>query len=336
MGSYVELHARSAFSFLEGASTPEELIATAADSKMPAMALLDRDGVYGSARFHLAAQKLGIKAHIGAEVTVSSPKSKTRRQDSKFQIPESVITLPLLVRTRTGYQNLCRLITLMKLRVPKHAKPGECAVTRDELAAHAEGLICLTGGSDGPLAQSINHRGHREAEEAAERLIDIFGKENVYAELQRHFNRAEEARNHVLIEIARRLNLPLLVTNGVGYATRAQRQVADVFTCIRNHVRLETAGRLLSINSERFVKSAKEMVELFADLPEAVANTIELSSRLEFTMQDLGYEFPKYPVPPDETMTSFLRKRTYEGAHLRYGRNGAYARAEKQLEHELK
>src|SRR5437667_5630569 len=334
MANYIELHARSAFSFLEGASTPEALIGAGAELDMPAMALLDRDGVYGAPRFHMAAKKKRVKAHIGAEIAVSG---------FKFQVSSSnnrdVIYLPLLVRNRTGYQNLCRLITLMKLRVPKHAKPGECAVTRDELAAHAEGLICLTGGCDGPLAQSINHRGHREVEEAAERLIDIFGKGSVYAELQRHFNRAEEARNHALIEIARRLRLPLLATNGVGYATRAQRQVADVFTCIRNHVRLETAGRLLALNSERHVKSPKEMAQLFADLPEAIVNTVELSSRLEFTMQDLGYEFPKYSVPPDETMTSFLRQRTYEGARLRYaGRNGApsFARAQKQIEHELR
>src|SRR5206468_6500303 len=199
-----------------------------------------------------------------------------------------------------------------------------------------EGLVCLTGGTDGPLARDNQYSRHGNGQSTTECLIEIFGRENVYAELQRHFNRAEEARNHAVIEIARRLKLPLLATNGVCYATRAQRQVADVFTCIRNHVRLETAGRLLSINSETFVKSSKEMTELFADLPEAIANTSELSSRLEFTLKDLGYEFPKYPVPPGETMTSFLRKRTYEGARLRYGRNGAFARAEKQLEHELK
>ncbi|MGZ5435591.1 MAG: DNA polymerase III subunit alpha, partial [Pyrinomonadaceae bacterium] len=333
--NYVELHARSAFSFLRGAATPEELIAACAELNMPAMALLDNDGVYGAARFHLAAQKVGIKAHIGAELTVSSfkfqvssQKGKTAQSNSRFQIPNSVFTLPLLIRNRTGYQNLCRLITLMKMRVPKHAKPGECAVTLDELAAYAEGLVCLTGAEDGPLFS--------DGLSAGDRLIEIFGRENVYAELQRHFNRAEEARNHAVIEIARQLKLPLLATNGICYATRAQRQVADVFTCIRNHVRLETAGRLLSINSERFVKLPKEMAELFADLPEAIANTVELSSRLEFTLKDLGYEFPKYPVPPDETMTSFLRKRTYEGAHLRYGRNGEFARAQKQIEHELK
>ncbi len=349
MTEYIELHACSAFSFLRGAATPEELIAVCAELQMPAMALLDNDGVYGAARFHLAGQKLNVKAHIGAEIAVSGfevqsgsksqvTRSNSRLQisNSKFQIPQSVITLPLLVRNRTGYQNLCRLITLMKLRVPKHAKPGECAVTPDELAEFAEGLICLTGGVDGPLAKTLQHRDTEEAQRFTERLIDIFGKESVYAELQRHFNREEEARNHAVIEIARRLKLPLLATNGVSYANRAQRQVADVFTCIRNHVRLETAGRLLSINSERFVKSPKEMLRLFADLPEAIANTVELSSRLEFTLKDLGYEFPKYPVPAGETMTSFLRQRTYEGAHLRYGRNGAYARAERQIEHELK
>jgi len=350
---YVELHARSAFSFLHGAATPEELIAVCAELKMPAMALLDKDGLYGAARFHLAAQKLKRKAHIGAEITVQSPRSKVQSLKSKGNLSPTDVgrwtldmgrkhrratsdtfTLPLLVRNRTGYQNLCRLITLMKLRVPKHAKPGECAVTLDELVDYADGLICLTGDGDGPLANKIN--GYREAENIAERLIDIFGKENVYAELQRHFNREEEARNHVVIDIARKLKLPLLATNGVCYATRVQRQVADVFTCIRNHVRLETAGRLLSINSERFVKSPQEMSQLFGDLPEAIANTVDLSARLEFTLKDLGYEFPKYPVPSGETMTSFLRQRTYEGARLRYGRNGEYERAEKQIEHELK
>ncbi|MDQ5845880.1 MAG: error-prone DNA polymerase [Acidobacteriota bacterium] len=367
---YIELHARSAFSFLEGASVPEELIAAALKLEMPAMALLDRDGVYGSPRFHLAAQKNGIKAHIGAEITVSSLQSPvsspTFVQSSKSKVQsqkqnraadighwtldigqkhsasaKETFSLPVLVRNRIGYQNLCRLITLMKLRVPKHAKPGECAVTCDELAEYAEGLICLTGAGDGPLAKALHHRDTKNTEGAqrrAEWLIDVFGKGNVYAELQRHFNRDEEARNQRLIEIASSLNLPLLATNGVYHASRAQREVTDVFTCIRNHVRLETAGRLLATNSERYLKSAKIMAQLFADLPEAIHNTVELSSRLAFTLEDLGYEFPKYPVPAGETMTSFLRQRTAEGARLRYtGTTGkpSYERARPQLEREL-
>ncbi|HKR12834.1 MAG TPA: error-prone DNA polymerase, partial [Pyrinomonadaceae bacterium] len=326
---YIELHARSAFSFLEGASVPEELIAAGLELQLPAMALLDRDGVYGAPRFHLSAQKNNIKAHIGAEISVRLPNSK-------------VCSIPVLVKTREGYQNLCRLITLMKLRVPKHAKPGECLVSADELAAHAAGLICLTGSFDGPMAAALNHNkadSAKDAQKTVEWLTGVFGKENVYAELQRHFNREEEARNQAVIELARRNHLPLLATNGVCYATAARREISDVFTCIRNHVRLETAGRLLARNSERYLKSGAVMQKIFADLPEAIANTVELSSRLEFTLKDLGYEFPKYPVPDGETMTSFLRKCTEDGARGRYtGRHGAptYEKARGQLERELK
>ena len=349
MDGYIELHARSAFSFLEGASVPEELIAAAHAMEMPAMALLDRDGVYGSPRFHLAAVKNGIKAHIGAEITVSSLKSQvsslkthlgpeTWDLGQKHPVTQETFSVPVLVRNRTGYQNLCRLITLMKLRVPKHAKPGECAVTPEELAEHAEGLICLTGADDGPLAKAFQRRdpaSTEQAQRAAESLVELFGKGNVYAELQRHFHRDEEARNQAVVEIAGRLGLPLLATNGVCHASRVQREVSDVFTCIRNHVRLETAGQLLARNSERYLKSAKMMNKLFADLPEAIHNTVELSSRLEFTLKDLGYEFPKYPVPHGQTMTSFLRQRTEEGARFRYP-GATYDHARPQIEKELK
>src|SRR5215216_2533490 len=328
--SYVELHARSAFSFLEGASLPEELIATGLELQMPAMALLDRDGVYGAPRFHLSAKRNGIKAHIGAEISVRRPNTS-----------DEICSIPVLVRNRTGYQNLCRLITLMKLRVPKHAERGECVVTSDELAAHAAGLVCLTGGFDGPIARAIHARDSdnvKNAQQATEWLIELFGKKNVYAELQRHLDREEEARNLLVINIARRNRLPLLATNGVCHAVPARREVSDVFTCIRNHVRLETAGRLLAQNAERYLKSGALMEKLFADLPEAIANTSELSARLKFTLEDLGYEFPKYPVPRGETMASFLRKRTEEGARLRYtGTHGmpTYERARPQLEREL-
>src|SRR2546423_11331716 len=192
---YVELHARSAFSFLEGASVPEELIAAALELQMPGMALLDRDGVYGAPRFHLSAKRNDLKAHIGAEITVQIPKSKNQNP--------TTCSIPVLVRNRQGYQNLCRLITLMKMRVPKHAKPGKCVVTSEELAEHASGLICLTGGGfDGPVATVLNHRdpeNEKRAQKTLEWLIELFGKKNVYAELQRHFDREEEARNHLMI-----------------------------------------------------------------------------------------------------------------------------------------
>jgi len=306
---YVELHARSAFSFLRGASLPEELAGACAALDMPAMALTDRDGVYGSPRFHFAAKKAGIRAHVGAEVTATDG-----------------TVYPLLVRNRTGYQNLCRLITRMKLRAKKY----EGAARPEEIAEYAEGLVCLTGGADGPLAKAIQAGKGREC---LERLVAAFGRENVYAELQRHMNREEEARNQAVVELARAARIPLLATNGVCHATAAEREILDVFTAIRNKVTLETAGRLLTGNAERYLKPAAEMARLFADLPEAIANTAELSSRLEFELTDLGYEFPKYPVPPGETMDSFLRKLTEEGARQRY--RPYHERARRQIEREL-
>ena len=366
---FVELHARSAFSFLEGTSLPEDLVAFCAALHMPAMALLDRNGVYGAPRFHLAAEKAGIKAHIGAEINCSlfsysilSQVAGSHRElgiePDNSRLPKTIATasisplarkgkrkqraaressgdfrVPLLVANHAGYQNLCRLITKMKLRANKE----EGAVHEYELEEHAAGLICLTGGDEGPLAAALARGGTQEAFRSVLRLVEIFGRGNVYVEQQRHLHREEEARNRVAMEIARALNLPLLATNGVSYAVAKERELCDVFTALRHHLTLATAGRLLARNSERHLKSAQEMEQLFADLPEAIAHTGELSSRLEFTLDDLGYEFPKYPVPEGETMMSFLRERTHEGFQNRYGRaaNDLKTRARRQIEREL-
>jgi error-prone DNA polymerase len=309
---YVELHARSAFSFLEGSSNPEDLIGRAAELGLPAVALLDRDGVYGAPRFHQAAKKRGLRALIGAEVTTGD--------GSRW---------PLLVKTRAGYQNLCRLITLMKMRAPK----GTGALTLDEIAAHADGLVGLTGAEDGPLAGALRDGGIEAATRQAERMIATLGRENVYAELQRHHERDEAARNQAVVDLARGLHLPLVATGGVAYATRDRRLVHDVFTCLRHHVKLASAGRRLARNSERHLKSAAEMARLFSDLPEAVAQTAELAGRLEFTLTDLGYQFPHYPVPGRDTMMSFLRKRTEEGARDRF--RPYHERARAQIAREL-
>src|SRR5579859_5151836 len=310
--TYIELHARSAFSFLEGASVPEELAVMCAELEIPAMALLDRDGVYGAPRFHLAAKKISLRAHIGTEVTSADG-----------------WRYPLLVETRAGYQNLCRLITRMKMAAHK----GEGSVSANEVAEKSSGLICLTGGEEGPLAHALVHVGTARGMECVEQLCEIFGRHNVYVELQRHFCREQESRNQAAVEIARKLRLSLLATNGVSHAQVPAREVLDVFTCIRHHCTLATAGRLLARNSERHLKSSAEMTRLFADLPEAIANTEILSSRLKFTLNDLGYQFPKYPVPQGESQMSFLRQRAHEGMIRRYGSDNKRARL--QIEREL-
>jgi error-prone DNA polymerase len=327
---YVELHARSAFTFLEGGSIPEELVDVFAELGMKAMALLDRDGVYGSARFHLKAKKLNVKlkAHVGAEITT---------QGSSNHESRSTIHVPLIVREHIGYQNLCRLITRMKARGPKNCDAFTTSASFDDLREHAEGLVCLTGDEHGPLAEALRSGGYDIARDAVEKLVNIYGHENVYVELQRHFDREEEARNQAAVTIARELQLPLLATNGVAYAVPERRQILDIFTCIRNHTTLDEAGRLLAYNSERHLKSPEEMVRLFADLPEAITNTVALSSRIEFALDKLGYEFPKYPVPEGHTINSYLRERVEKGTEERYGgaTEDLRQRAKRQVEREL-
>jgi error-prone DNA polymerase len=318
MSSYVELHARSAFSFLRGASIPELYAAYCGElaeeeSLGHAMALTDVDGVYGSVRFHSEAKKRGIRAHVGAEVT--GPGGR----------------YTLLCESREGYQNLCRLITRIKLRPgTKHSKGGhEPRATRDDLEEFSKGLICLTGGHEGPLANGL-----KEGRDIIARLLSIYGRNNVYVELQRHLDDEEEKRNQTVVEIARSYKLPLVATNGVCYATAAERRILDVFTCLEHKTTLADAGRILQRNSERFLKSAAAMNELFCELPEAIANTSLVSSRLQFTLEDLGYEFPRYPVPPGETIESLLWKLTDQGARKRY--TPYHEKARLQIERELK
>src|SRR5437867_3391691 len=293
---YVELHACSAFSFLRGASFPEQLAETAAELAMPAMALLDRNGVYGAQRFSVAAREHGVRPIIGCELSM-----------------EDGSILPVLVANRTGYKNLCELLTQAHLRSEK----GECAVGWDELAQFAKGLVVLLGSTEG----------------RARLLIDAFGRENVFVELQRHFIRGEERINRELIDLARANRLSLLATNGVQYAKPYGREVLDVFTCIREHTHLDAAGKLLTQNAERHLKSDREMRELFRDLPEAIENTSRLAERLTFSLENLGYEFPEFPVPVGHSMDSFLRTIVWFGAQQRYA--AISPKVKRQLEEEL-
>lgn len=318
--AYVELHARSAFSFLEGSSLPEELASRCAELEQPAMALLDVDGIYGAPRFHLAAEKLGIRALIGAEVHACDG---TR--------------YALLAENRTGYQNLCRLITRTKMRSGRVGKPENPFATDDDFAEYAAGLVCLTGGEEGPLAPVFRDLEGPAAREQVNKRLDmlsgIFGASNVYVELQRHFHREGERRVQALAAAAQQRGLPIVGTNGVHYATAEKRDLADVLTCLRHKTTITEAGRLLHQNSERYLKSSHEMQALFTDWPAAYANTHELAQRLQFTLQDLGYQFPVYPAPAGESEMSYLRQLTDAGARRRY--DPYYDRARQQVEREL-
>ncbi len=313
---YIELHAASAFSFLEGASQPEEFAARAAQLDMPAIALADRNGLYGVARFHTAAVKCGVKAHIGAEIAVSSFGQRLKPPAwLPHQCPPEPQRILLLCSSQAGYQNLSQIITRFKMR---EQTKTEGAAILDDLEEFSADLICLTGGDEGPLAAALAQQGPAQAAKIADRLASIYGHGNVYLEIQRHGHREQECRNQATLNLASSLHLPVVATNGVRYATSKDRAIMDVLTTIRHHTTLDEAGRLLGQNSSRFLRPAAEMVSLFQDIPEAIANTRILSSRLNFTLDKLGYEFPHYPVPVGETMDRFLAKRVDEGVRIRY------------------
>jgi error-prone DNA polymerase len=317
MTDYVELHASSAFSFLAGSSQPEAFIERATEIGMPAMALSDRNGLYGVARFHTAAKRSGVKAHIGAEIAVSSFDNRLVPPEwLPHQYPAEPPRIVLLCASQTGYQNLCQLITRFKMRETTKA---EGAATLEDLEEFSAGLICLTGGDEGPLAAALARGGETEARKIIDRLASMYGRGNLYLELQRHHTREEECRNQSLSSLASSLSLPVIATNGVRCATEKDRELLDVFTAIRHHTSLDQAGRLLAANSARSLRTASELTALFSDIPEAITNTRIASERLEFALDNLGYEFPRYPVPDDETMDSFLAKRVDEGVRSRYG-----------------
>src|SRR4029453_796879 len=308
--TYVELHAASAFSFLDGASLPEALIDRAASLGYPALALLDRDGVYGAPRFHLAAKRGGLTAIIGGELTIAT------------SAEAAVFRLPVVIESHEGYRNLCRLVTRMKLRAPK----GAGTLTLDELEGHVGGLVALAG--RGLLSGRRFGVGG-----LIDRTVGIFGAANVYVELPRHLLRDEEADNQALLDLPPAFPPPVVATNGVRFAEPATRALYDVLTCIRHKTTLERAGRRLTCNAERYLKSPEAMARLFADDPRALAETGELAARLAYSMTDLGYRFPEYRVPPGETMGSFLRKITQAGARERY--RPYDDRARRQIEREL-
>src|SRR5256885_1156147 len=332
--SYIELHACSAFSFLRGASFPEQLAETAAELAMPAMALLDRNGVYGAQRFSVAAREQNIRPIIGCELEM-----------------EDGGILPVLVENRAGYKNLCELLTQAHLRSEK----GKCAVKWSELPQFAEGLVVLVGeavcfpspsrtGTIKRDASSVPYKQKPDTTHSTSSgqappvppILDLsqtFRRENVFVEIQRHFVRGEEQINRQLVDLARANRLSIVATNGVQYAKPYGREVLDVFTCIREHTHLDAAGKLLTQNAERHLKSDREMREIFRDLPEAIENTSRLAERLTFSLENLGYEFPDYPVPAGHNMDSFLRTIVWFGAQQRYA--AVSAKVRRQIEEEL-
>ncbi len=298
---YVELRCRSAFSFLDGASSPEDLIAAAAAGGAEALALGDADGVYGAPRFFAAARAAGVRPIVGADVTLAGAPP-----------------LLLLCESRGGYQNLCRLLTAARAGLGKHDPPR---ATLELLAAHAGGLIALAGAA--PRAD-------------LPAIVAALGRGNVFLEIQRHANADGGWNERAAVAQAAAAGAGVVATNDVRYATPRQRIVHDALTCARAKLTVDDIGRRLAPNGERWLKPPRAMAALFRDRPAAVRATLDIAARCGFSLADLGYTFPRYPVPDGGSEQSYLEALAWRGVDDRYDAGDPILpKVRRQLTHEL-
>jgi len=318
---YVELHAHSAFSFLDGASTPLELARAAGDLGYETFALTDHDGVWGSMEFVQGCKGFGVRAVTGAEVTV---------EDAH---------LTLLVQDAGGYRNLCRLLTAAHARTREtpQRSAGQPSVSLEQVEEHAGGLVCLSGcAGSGMLAAALERGDAARGAEAARRLLGAFGRDRFRIELQRPFWRRDRSRNQWLAGLAERLGVPAVATGNVhSHGGRERRRLQDVFVAIRLGMTLEESEPLRRGNSKSVLAPPQEMAERFADHPDAVTETLRLAERLEFDLsRELGYRYPREEEPGvDRKLAELCRALLVE----RYeSKPELRPEAERKLEEELK
>lgn len=316
---YVELHAHSAYSFLDGASTPEELLAAAAVHGYPALALTDHDGLWGAMEFAQAAQGLGIKAITGAELSLTDGSHLT-----------------LLVQDRTGYRNLCRLVTVAHEGTRANPRePLPPSVSIEQIERHAEGLVCLSGcARDGLLTRRVETGVLHQGERLAQRLLGAFGAERFRIELQRPFWRRDRARNRALAALAARLGTATVATGNVHAHHPARARLQDALVAVRLRSSLDQTEPERRGNSTSVMAPPGAMRERFRDHPEAVAETARLAERLEFDLtRDLGY---RYPGSEDPAADSHLAEMCKVKLDERYPGTSERSEARDRLNEELR
>ena len=316
---YAELHCHSAFSFLDGASPPDEILAEAHRLGYPAIALTDRNGIYGSLAFAHAAQPLGIQAITGAAVTLTDGSQ-----------------LILLAETAQGYANLCRLLTETHLGADRL----EPRLPLSAIEARHEGLIILSGSRrEGLLPHTLETEGRSAARRLAERCKAVFGRDRFFVEIQRNRVRGDLPLTKALKGVADDVGLSVVATGNVHYHTRSLHRLHDVMVAIGHRTTLDGSHLVRNPNSEFYLRPLDEVVSLFADCPDAVASTLALAERctaFDLT-RDLGYTFPDFRgadrAPAPHALAELCRARLDE----RYPAESVYrAQAIRRLEEELK
>jgi error-prone DNA polymerase len=332
--SYAELHCHSYYSFHDGASSLEELMVRAKDLGYRALAVTDHDNLCGAMQFAQLSRSLEMHGITGAEITLNpTPISFVRQGSSGLPQDDSLrdCHLTLLAKDRTGYKNLCRLITAAQ----NAGERNDPALPPGLLPEHAEGLIALSGCPHGELAQLVVKSRLAEAKNLIKQYLDWFGPDNYYIELQQNLAFGDTARNIALLKLAKETGARVVATGNVHYHVRERHRLQDCLVAIKNCKSLEETHRERRPNSEYYLRPIEELEYLFRDCPEALENTLEIAGRCTMDLtKDLSYIFPDYPTPEGYTSQTYLEKLCHEAAVRRYG--SVTQRVQKRLEEEFR
>jgi error-prone DNA polymerase len=326
---YAELHCHTNFSFLDGASHPEELAEEAVRRGLTALAVTDHDGLYGVVRFAEAARELGLPTIFGAELSLGLPGPQNGEPDPAGR------HLLVLARGPEGYAKLASTIGRAQLRGGEKGRPvyGALEEVASQLAGH---VVVLTGCRKGHVPAALRTEGEAAARHELARLVTLFGAEHVAVELSQHGDPIDDERNDALATLAAAAGLPTVATNNVHYATPARRRLATALAAVRARRSLDEIDGWLPAAGTAHVRGGSEMAARFADFPGAVDRAGRLGAELAFDLELVAPKLPDYPVPSGWTEMQWLRKLTLDGARERYGRPEANPKAYAQIEHELK
>jgi error-prone DNA polymerase len=306
--AYAELHCHSNYSFLEGASHPDELVARARDLEMPALAITDRNGFYGAVKFFGAAQRAGIQPIIGTELTIDDGTTPPKDRVDYDRWGDRLL---LLVEDKVGYTSLCRLISTAQMPNAK----GMARLPAGELSRlDAEQVAPLSGHLIALVA---------DPKQRLPFYQEVFGRDRVFIELHDHLAPDDRSRNQRLLELAERHAAPVIITNEVFYATPDRHRLHDVLTAIRHRTTLDEAQRYLHPNAEHYLKSGAELRQVFGRysrqvVDEGMANAAEIAQRCRFNFELIGARFPGFPVPAGETPFSFLYRLCQDAVREKY------------------
>jgi len=309
-GKFVHLHAHSEYSLLDGAARIPDLVKAAKDRGMPALALTDHGNMYAAVKFYTAAREAGIKPILGCEMYVA-PRTRFDKETKEDRSPWH---LTVLAKNSDGYRNLIKLVSLASLE-GFYSRPR---IDRELLERHRQGLIVLSGCPKGEVPSLIMAGKYAEAKKTAGWYREVFGPD-YYIEIQDLGLPEFKKYNPLLIKLAGEVGARLVATDDVHYVRREDAFSQDVLLCVQTGAFLDDVKRIKLESQEFYLKSPDEMMELFADVPEAIQSTLEIAEKCDLEMEIGALHLPHFPVPSGETPDTYLEKLVWEGVKRKYG-----------------